>query len=143
MGAIQGEADSEVFFYWILQNIDQSGSVEEGIKRAIGQIADYTALNFLLSDGATFYAYRDARKQFSDYTLYYLKRIPSEVLEELRSRELSWMLRRKAERGEQAVLVCSEKLTHEECWEEIPLGTLLVIPDDLKPREIKVRPQGA
>jgi len=124
--AIQGETDSEVFFHWILQNIDREGSAERGIAEALSFVREHyhTGLNFLLSDGRTLYAYREAAKKKDYYSLYYLLRDPRRGLARLRSRELGVMLESKALNDERALLVCSEKLTEED-WRQIPMGCLL------------------
>lgn len=134
--AIKGETDSEVYFYWILQNIDEQGSVEAGIRKAIEFVRqiDHTGLNFLLTDGTTLYAYREAFSDPDYYSLYYLVRDPqpgSPVT--LRSREVDVLLQSKSLNNERAVLVCSERLTEED-WKEISLRHLLAVSDDLSLR---------
>jgi len=137
--AIQGETDSEVFFHWLLQNIESSDSVIEGLRSAIQAISDYTALNFLLSDGDVLYAYRDARVNESYYALYWVVRSPEqEGGFAAESKEVNALLESKKLRGEKAALVCSERLTEEQ-WEEIPVGSLLVVDKTLSPRCLKVR----
>jgi glutamine amidotransferase len=135
--AIRGQTDSEVFFHWLLQNIESSDSVVEGLRKAIHTISDYSALNFLLSDGDVLYAYRDA-KQKGDYTLYWVARPPEQAGAFVAESKLKTMLESKALRGERAVLVCSEMLT-EEPWNEIPTGHLLVVDKSLSPKYSKVR----
>jgi glutamine amidotransferase len=137
--AIQGETDSEVFFHWLLQNIESSDSVIEGLKSAIQAIPDYTALNFLLSDGDVLYAYRDANVSESYYTLYWVVRSPEQEGGFVAgSKEVKALFESKKLRGERAVLVCSERLT-EEPWEEIPIGSLLVVDKNLIPRWLEVK----
>ncbi len=113
----KGETDSEVYFYWILECIENSKDVINGIKRAIKEVLNYnyTGLNFLLSDGKRLYAFRysiQSKKEY--YSLWKLKRENKGV-----------------------VLVCSEKLTEKE-WKEINLGSLLIIEPDLTMREIPI-----
>ncbi|MCX7866317.1 class II glutamine amidotransferase [Limisphaera sp. VF-2] len=133
--AIVGETDSEAFFHWILQKIEEASSPEEGIANALGALKDgtYTALNFLLSDGEHLYAYRNAACSHGYYSLSYLVRPPGpRQPETFYPREVRAMLESKCLRGERAVVVCSEKLTGEP-WKDIPLGNLLVVGLDLKP----------
>jgi len=53
---IEGETDSEIFFFLIIQSIEQNKDIIEGIKEAIRFIKDNkgdntTSLNFLLTNG--------------------------------------------------------------------------------------------
>ena len=139
---LKGETDSEIYFYWILQCIEETKDVIEGIKKAIDEIIKsgiyYTGLNFLLSDGKFLYAFRYSRHSKDYYSLWLLKREPSESGPlEFRSKETSALLRSKALKGEKAVLVCSEKLT-EEKWEEIEFGKLLIIDPNLSIKEMGI-----
>ena len=59
--------DSELFFFWIIKNIEDAGSVFEGIRQALIVLEDqqpFQLKNFLLSDGSDLYAYR--RSSMSD-----------------------------------------------------------------------------
>lgn len=139
--ALKGCTDSEVYFQWILQNIDIEGSVESGIKTSLKAVRklSHTGLNFILTDGQTLYCYRESSKNQSYYTLYYLERDPNNYgPATFRSEELGTILHSKALNGEKAVLVCSEELTEEENWKLIPLKNLLIIPSDLKVRLMEV-----
>ena len=139
--SIEGETDSEIYFRWILQNIEEQREAVEGIKRAIQEVAskEYTGLNFLLSDGLCFYAFRHARIGCGYYSLFMLRRFSSHGGQfESVSKETEALLRSKRLRGEKAVLICSEKLTRDENWEEIPLGTLIEVKSDLKVRKWKI-----
>ena len=138
--AIQGKTDSEVYFHWILQNIDNcQGDVVSGVRLSLQSIVDYSGLNFILSDGESLYAYRDASKNCDYYSLYYLMRDPTNCgPETFQSTELGTLIRSKGLREEKAVMVCSEQLTPE-AWQKIPLRFLLVISSDLKPQLVKLR----
>lgn len=137
---IQGETDSEIYFYWILQNIVKCGNAIGGIKKAIHEVAkkDYTGLNFLLSDGKNLYAFRYSSISKDYYSLYILKRDPSDSgpLEFL-SQETQALLRSKSLKGEKSILVCSERLTNER-WKEINFGNILWIKPDLEIEDIRV-----
>ena len=53
--------DSELFFFWIIKNIEASESVIEGIRQALITLEDqqpFQLKNFLFSDGSDLYAYR-------------------------------------------------------------------------------------
>lgn len=143
---IEGQTDSEVYFYWLLQHIDQEKDVVRGIQAALLGVRDcsYSGLNFLLSDGETLYAYRDAAFNWKYYSLYFLERNPREHgPERFSSRETAALIQSKALRGEKAVLVCSEKLTDEdEEWREIPLGSLLIVSPGLEMNLVDLREGG-
>jgi len=137
---LKGETDSEVYFYWILQCVEESKDVIEGIKKAIDKVTSksYSGLNFLLSDGECLYAFRYSSSFKDYYSLWLLKREPSESgLLEVESKETKALLRSKSLKGERAVLVCSEKLTEEE-WEEIKFGTMVIIQPDLHTKEVRI-----
>jgi glutamine amidotransferase len=137
--AIQGQTDSEVFFHWILQNVELTRSVPEGLRTALKEMAGFTGLNLILTDGANLYAYRNAAKSPGYYSLFYLRRDPKpDSFEEFHSAEVQALLRSKALRGEKAVLVCSERLTNE-AWQEIPLGSLLVVAENLSANLVEVK----
>lgn len=131
--SIKGETDSEVYFYWILQCIEECGGVLDGIRMAVKEVikSSYRGLNFLLSDGAHLYAFRYSDYSRGYYSLYLLKRVstsygPFDVV----SKETKALLRSKSLKGEKAILVCSEKLT-EENWEEIKVGSLITVDQNL------------
>ena len=131
---IAGETDSEVYFRWLLQCIEEEGEVEKGIRVAVEEARKSTneALNFLLSDGEHLYAFRYGE------SLYKLRREPGELEEfSYTSSETGALLKSKLLRGERAFLVCSERLT-EERWEEVEEGSLLRIGGDLGVREVRV-----
>ncbi|MBT4033696.1 MAG: T9SS type A sorting domain-containing protein [Candidatus Marinimicrobia bacterium] len=53
--------DSELFFFWIIKNIEELNSVLEGIQQALIVLEDqqpWQLKNFLFSDGTDLYAYR-------------------------------------------------------------------------------------
>lgn len=122
--------DSEVYFLLIMQSIQERQNILDGIKEAIEIVkscGSYTGLNFIMSDGENLYAYRDASRRFDYYSLYYLKRTPDRGQPfEYISKETRQLLHSKNLLGEEAVLVCSERLT-EEGWQEIGIGSLVVI----------------
>jgi len=133
---IKGETDSEVYFYWILQCIEESGDSMRGIGKALEKVVEFchTGLNFLLSNGTTLYAFRYSRCNKDYYSLFSLRRAPSESgTERFQSNEtgLTIMLNNKLIRGEKAILICSEKLTMTEEWAEVRIGGLLQVTSEL------------
>ncbi len=132
--ALAGKTDSEVLFHWILQSIEGAdGQVLAGVKTAVEHIHDYSALNFLLSDGHKLYAYRDAKESPSYYSLFYLERTRHEGTYQslVRQTSVKALLESKALKSEEAVLVCSERLTQEH-WREVPNGYLLEVNEALQ-----------
>jgi predicted glutamine amidotransferase len=137
---LKGKTDSEVYFYWILQNIEDCNDTINGIKEAIDKIiiTKYSGLNFLLSNGKILYAFRYSGKSKTYYSLFKLERKPSSPGPlELLSKETKALIHSKSLNSENAFLVCSEKLT-EENWMEIDFGNLLEIGADLKTRELSI-----
>lgn len=131
--AIKGETDSEVYFYWILQCIEEYGNILHGLREAISKVISkkHSGLNFLLSNGNCLYAFRYSRSSQHYYSLYKLRREPTDRAPvDFLSRETQALLSSKSLRSEKAVFVCSEKLT-EESWEEVAVGGLLTISADL------------
>jgi predicted glutamine amidotransferase len=83
---VSGSSDSEKLFKYIVQLIIDGFSLGEALKHIRSVVVDYTALNFILSDGGMLYAYRDYRLNGDYYTLFYLRCegyviVCSEVLE--------------------------------------------------------------
>lgn len=97
--APQGETDSERFFLWLWEQIhaevDPTAALAALLKKSREQLV-FTALNFLMSDGITLWAYRD----FGDKRL--------ELGETIGEREKYYTLH-TAKAGAHA-LVCSEPL---------------------------------
>ena len=118
---ITGETDTEVYFYWVLQNIKQhNNDVIDGVKSAVREVVKkyYTGINFILSDGITLYAFRYSQDPSDVYTLFKLERF----LEDASKKE---------------IIICSEPLT-DEAWEQIGFGHLLVVSDNLDMHEEKI-----
>lgn len=138
--AIQGETDSEIYFYWILQNILKYGNIIFGIDNALKQIIPrpHTGLNFLLSDGQRLYAFRYSKRSKDYYSLYKLDRKSADPSpKELFSSKTNLLFRNKSAAQERAVLVCSEKLTQEN-WQEIGAGNILIIRPDLETKAFSI-----
>jgi len=144
MDRISGHTDSEVFFHFLLQNIEaEKNNVAKGVSKAISFVkkGNHKGLNFLLSDGKNLFAFRDAKSNFNHYSLFYLRRpsLKKQLLGllELRSKEVRSLLQSRSLGRKKAILVCSEKLT-DESWKEIPVGGLLSITGDLKTRCVRI-----
>ncbi len=130
---ILGTTDSEVYFHWVLQNIKQQDDVIKGIHSALVEIRKHhhTGMNFILSDGTTLYAYREAAQNVNYYSLFYLDRSsPGNSPLYASSSEVGSLLESKQLNNEKAILICSEKLTDED-WNDIPLEHLLVLNNNL------------
>lgn len=137
---LKGETDSEVYFYWILQCIEESKGVIDGIKKAVDKITSrhYSGLNFILSDGKSLYSFSYSSNSKDYYSLWKLKREPSKSGPlEFESQETKALLHSKSLKGERAVLVCSEPLTKEK-WKKIAFGSMLIIEPDLNSKEVRI-----
>ena len=66
---VKGETDSEKFFLYLMQIIEDGGSLEQAINFVKGHF-DYKSINFLLSNGGDLWAQRETRVHFDYYTLY-------------------------------------------------------------------------
>lgn len=139
--ALEGKTDSEVLFRWILQCIEEKSDIIAGIRNALGvaRALDHSGLNFLLTDGRSLYAAREASRNEDYYSLYYLDRDPGTISPlTLKSSETDFLLQSKSLNGEKAVLVCSERLTEDEAWKCVPMGHVLTVGNDLSTKLQKV-----
>jgi len=130
---LTSQTDSEVYFHLVMQEIKNTGDVIEGAKSTIKKVKEcggYSGLNFIMSDGENLYAYRDASTSESYYSLYYLKREPKEFFR-AKSKETKILLHSKTLANEEAVLICSEKLSQEN-WKEIDIGALIIVDSALR-----------
>lgn len=139
--SLTGETDSEVYFHWIMQCIETAGDdVVAGVRLALQSVQSRSGLNFVMSDGQRLYAYRDAVANRDYYTLYFLERhndaggTPLHLYSSLTKA----MLESKSLYCERAVLVCSERLTHED-WKAIGIGTMLIVAPNLSCQLIQIR----
>ena len=125
----QGQTDSERFFLWMQENIqnedDRTEALVNLLKKARPDLV-YSALNFLMTDGTTLWAYREYGDKRFD---------PGETLQE---REKYYTL--YFARVERSVVVCSEPLKSiSKLWQPIPQRTLAVFtPQMLAPRTISI-----
>jgi predicted glutamine amidotransferase len=116
--SIVGETDSEIYFHWLLQNLEK-GEVE-GLRFGIEELRnrEYTALNFLMSDGHTLYAYWEKSSSAKVLCQDYYQLHYSEVT-----------------KPKGAIVVCSERLDDKE-WLQIPHRSLLIVSEQLKTQVI-------
>ena len=134
---IKGETDSEIFFFWLIQNIDEYDIIE-GIKKAIEFIEknngdNTSSLNFLLTNGKKYYALRKAFTNIGFYSLFYLMREPQKKnISSYKSKETGLLIKSKKLFDEKAIIVCSEKLTEEENWITIHNKSLMIIDKNLE-----------
>jgi len=123
--------DSEIYFRYVIQCIEKSGNLKEGIKIAVKEvIKDSNGANFLLSDGKKIYAFRYGKN------LYYLLRDPA--LLNVVSEETKALIESKTLSKEKAILISTEKLTKSEPWKEIKNGVLLICDNSLKFEEEEI-----
>jgi glutamine amidotransferase len=136
--ALRGTTDSEVYFHWVIQNIEEAGDSVQGIRRALATVKSDSGLNFLLTDGVRLFAYRNSARNASYYSLFFLERDPGLYEPETLQSGLGVLIESKLLWREKAVLVCSEELT-KEAWREISLRNLLVVSADLEPEVVEVK----
>jgi len=135
---IKGETDSEVYFYWLMQNIEEKNDIFEGIEESISFIQSNkrdgtSSLNFILINKEKLIALRKAFYRIDDYSLYYLYRKPDKLESiEFESKETRQLIKSKNLNNEESVLVCSEPLTEEENWKEFSNNQLIMIKKNLK-----------
>lgn len=123
--------DSEVYFRYVIQSIEEEGDVISGIEKATRDvIEDCAGANFLMSDGKKLYAY------CYDNELHYLERDPHGPFAS-KSEETAALIESKAMANEKAVLVASEELTRGENWIPLEDNTLLVVDQELNTEVIK------
>jgi predicted glutamine amidotransferase len=125
----QGETDSERMFLWIVEQVRTEEHRTEAIVNLLRRNREglvYSALNFLMTDGETLWAYREYGDKRMD---------PGETLQE---REKYYTLY-FSKVGNSAV-VCSEQLNSvSKIWLPIPQRTLAVFsPSMTAPRTIAV-----
>lgn len=130
-GMIVGDTDSERYFGVLLSALIEAGLSPGAAPTQVAEVLAATltskiseckgnGFNFLLSDGSNVYAFRKGRD------LYSLMR-DSEIadVESFESKDVRVLVGEKAKRGEKAVLIASEKLTHGEAWTEVPESSLI------------------
>jgi predicted glutamine amidotransferase len=134
---LEGETDSEIYFNLLIQQYQTHGI--KGFKEIIDKVklTEFTALNFILSDGHSLYAYWEASPKGqasvppSYYQLYYSERVLESPKDKywrpLETEEENSTINSSHSR---AVLICSEKISDDH-WKEIPLGQLLIAQPDL------------
>lgn len=105
----QGETDSEIYFLWLMQNLQNQGISQLGHALETVRQKDFTALNFVASDGHTVYAYWEqsptAQSSHPDYYQLYYRQVGG---------------------GVRSVVVCSERLDGGD-WIRLPERTLLTV----------------
>jgi len=125
----QGQTDSERFFLWLQEHIQNEDNRTEALVQLLRKSrADlvYSALNFLMTDGQTLWAYRDYGDKRFD---------PGETLEE---REKYYTL--YYTKVDRSAVICSEQLKSvSKMWIPLPNRTLAAFsPEMLAPRSITV-----
>jgi len=143
----QGDSDSELLFLNIVGLIDEGAdpvtSITETI-RPIVQDGQFKSLNFLLTDGLRYYAYRmiSPLHPASKWTLYYLLRTRhAKIIGATAKSGLTVRLKEGAKERFAAILISSEMLTKEQ-WIPLELNELLILSrigaNDFKLREIQL-----
>lgn len=118
--------DSEIYFRFIMQNIDEKRNIIEGINEAVNVvIRDAAGANFILSNGENIYAFKYCRN------LYYLIRDPQSSFYAA-AQETNALIESKRLAGEKVVIVATEEITSGENWQELNDGFLLIVDKNLK-----------
>ncbi len=124
--------DSEIYFRFILQCIEEEADILRGIRKAVREVAqDASGANFIMSDGKNLYCFRNG-----NYLFYLLRDTNCGLVYET-SKETRMLIESKRVAGERAIVVSTEKIT-EERWKEIKDGVLLICQNDLKIQEEKI-----
>lgn len=138
--AVRGDTDSELFFAWILTELDRAGlltvaageqpqALDDVVKRVVSDARErpnFGAFNFLLSNGEVTFAHRFGR------ALHFLRRGPLDQVRRQRTTGDGVTLFTPWSQRRQAVFVASERMT-DEPWEELPEGSLLRIDRGIVP----------
>jgi predicted glutamine amidotransferase len=135
---VQGQTDSEMFFAYLLTELDAAGVADEpasaatdtvigdAVRRACAHV-NFGAANFLLSDGTAMYAYRFGR------TLFLLERGPADQVRPTRQSRDGTVIVTPWSQQRRAVLVASEAMT-DEPWQAVDEHGLLRIDRVPSPR---------
>ncbi len=110
---LKGETDSEVLFQWILQNMEESGDVVQGLAEAVRSIVSIkgpstSSLDFMLSDGSTLYANNLAFKRHHYFALH-------------------WTEMADPNRDSRSVIICSEPIGCSGGWRRMENDTLAIV----------------
>jgi len=131
---IKGETDSEAYFLLIMQFFKETRNMITSIKKtvALARQGHPSGLNFILSDGISLYAFRDAMQTEKEFHLHYLQRHPThQKTFKYFSRKTQESINSACLLKEEAVMFSSEPLTHEQ-WALMGLGELVVVTPTLR-----------
>lgn len=120
--AVKGSSDSEVYFHYLLQGYEAGG--ESRLLKAIDSVRsrEFSALNFVMSNGAMLLAYWDqTATPAKSLTPFYYQ---------------LYLTERDSANAGRRVIVCSEKLDNES-WTEIPPRRLVKITSDCNVRSVQ------
>ncbi|MCX8106742.1 MAG: class II glutamine amidotransferase [Ignavibacterium album] len=118
--------DSEIYFRFILQKVDETGDLIKGIIEAVREvIIDASGANFLMSNGEKLIVGKFGRE------LYLFERIPNSIFS-IKSKETLALYESKRLSQEKAIIISTEELTDDENWIKIEDNSLLVIDKNLK-----------
>jgi glutamine amidotransferase len=122
--------DSEIYFRFIIQCISENNDDIKGIEKAIQDVTnDSNGANFILSEGNKLIGFKCGRP------LFYLSRKPGDKLK-AKSNETKADI--SGIKQEKAILICSEKLTSNENWEEVNERNLIIINRNLSMEKFNI-----
>ncbi len=113
---LRGSTDSEVFFQWLLQNMEEQGDPIGGIEEALQSILrkkgkGTTSLNFLLSDGTITFACNLSFERHDYFRMHY---------------------KQGAGNSRSPLQICSQPLGEMDGWEPVDDATLTIIREGTK-----------
>ncbi|OYV01660.1 MAG: class II glutamine amidotransferase [Burkholderiales bacterium PBB5] len=125
-----GRTDSELAFAWLLQQLQQRfgdqlppvAALARTAADLVRELASHGACNLLLTDGEHIYAHCSTK-------LYWLQRAHPFVAARLVDADLTLDLARENGPDDRMVLLATEPLTHDEPWQPLTPGELLVLRD--------------
>ncbi|MEN3013449.1 MAG: class II glutamine amidotransferase [Endomicrobiia bacterium] len=124
--------DSEVYFRYILQCVEEESDFFKGLKKALLEVTkDDDGANFVMSDGKKLYAF------CWKYSLWYLERNP-QLPFHAKSKQTLALIESKRLAKEKAVLVASEKVTTDENWLQLQDGEFLKVNESLEVTRINL-----
>jgi glutamine amidotransferase len=129
LSEIRGSTDSELFFAYLMTEIDVAGLTDEGASAATDRVLreavdracanpSFGGANFLLSDGTALYAHRSRR------TLFLLDRGPADDVRPTRQSRDGTIVVTPWSQGRRAVLIATEAMTNEP-WKPLEEGSLV------------------
>ena len=136
---LESETDSEALFRWLLKNREAGQGAEDWLRQSLEFLVadgEFSSLNFIMANQATFYAFRLCTRSETFYSLYY-RRWPPGLALAADSEETYTRLESPGLAEADAVMVCSEKLLGAS-WTALQQGELLSVTPNLQVETFKL-----